>query len=180
MHQELWPLFGMWAAMMVAMMAPAEAASLFRLARGRGAYLAGYLAPWIAFSFGAAALQLQLHASGLLDHHRAALTSSWVAAALLVGAGALQISPLKRACLERCRLLPWQGSLQAGLRQGSVSIASCGLLMLVPFAVGVMNLIAMALITALLVAERVAPRGWPVSSVSGGLLAGAGLWLAAF
>jgi len=174
MHQGLAPLFVMWAAMMVVMMAPAMAPSLLKLARGRGAFLAGFLAPWIAFSFAAAVLQMQLHASGLLDHHSGALTHPWLAAALLVAAGALQFTPLKRAC----RGVPAEGSLRCGLRTGALSLASCGVLMLVPFATGVMNLWAMALLTALLFVERVAPPEWPVSGLAGALLTGAGVWLA--
>jgi len=44
-------------------------------------------------------------------------------------------------------------------------MASCGALMLVPFATG-MGLLPMVLVTALLVAERVAPGQWPVSSLA--------------
>ena len=172
-HGALLPLFGMWAAMMVAMMAPAEAPSVLRLTRGRTAFLLGFGAPWLAFSFLAAVLQVQLHSAGLLDHSTGALTNPWLAAALLVAAGALQFTPLKRACRE----MPLDGSVRSGLRAAALSMASCGALMLVPFAVG-MSLLPMVLVTALLVAERVAPRNWPVSAVSGALLAAGGAFLA--
>jgi predicted metal-binding membrane protein len=90
-HGDLWPLFAMWSVMMVGMMVPVEAPSLLRLpVRQALPCLAGYLAPWIAFSFAAAALQSQLHHAG-----------SVFAAALLIVAGAMQLSPWKRACLER-------------------------------------------------------------------------------
>jgi predicted metal-binding membrane protein len=115
---------------------------------------------------------LQLHAAGLLDHESGGLTNPWLAAALLVAVGALQFTPLKRACRER----PLEGSINGGLRAAAVSMASCGALMLVPFATG-MGLLPMVLVTALLVAERLAPRQWPVSSLAGALLAGAGVWL---
>ena len=68
--------------------------------------------------------------------------------------------------------------MRCGLRTGALSLASCGVLMLVPFATGVMNLWAMALLTALLFVERVAPPEWPVSGLAGALLTGAGVWLA--
>src|SRR6266852_2516104 len=98
-------LFAMWATLAVAMLVPAEAASLFRLARGvrdTGAFLAGYLLPWLAFSLGAAALQGRLHAAGWMDAGMAT-SSRWLAAALLVAAGLAQLSPLREACLSRCR-----------------------------------------------------------------------------
>lgn len=164
--------FGTWAVMMIAMMAPAEAPSVLRLTRGRTAFLLGFAAPWIAFSLAAAALQLKLHEAGLLDHESGALTNPWLAAALLSAAAALQFTPLKRACRETQP----QGSLAGGARAAALSMASCGALMLVPFATG-MSLWPMVLVTALLFAERVAPRQWPVSSLAGALLAGAGAWL---
>src|SRR5947209_8213042 len=92
----LWPLFGMWAAMMVAMMVPVEAPALWRLARARtplagaAAFTAGYLAPWIAFSLLAAILQERLHALGLLGHHSGAITSTGICAGLVIAAGILQ------------------------------------------------------------------------------------------
>jgi predicted metal-binding membrane protein len=160
----VWPLFVMWAAMMVGMMIPVEAPSLLRLAtRDAPAYLAGYLAPWIAFSFAAAALQSQVH-------H----VSAGFGAALLIAAGALQLSPWKRACIERCRTQPAGGFL-SGLRAGGLSVVSCGLLMLLPLVTGMANPIPMLLITLLCLLERIAPRDWAVSGVAGAGLAGSGL-----
>ena len=97
-------------------------------------------------------------------------TAPWIAFSL--AAAALQFTPLKRACRETQP----QGSLAGGARAAALSMASCGALMLVPFATG-MSLWPMVLVTALLFAERVAPRQWPVSSLAGALLAGAGAWL---
>ena len=156
----LLPLFAMWAAMMVAMMTPAEAPAFVQLARARGPatgalFLAGALAPWIAFSLLAALLQQALHASGLLDHESGALGSPLLSAGLLVAAGALQLAPWKRACVERCREAAQSGSWIAGIRAGGLSILSCGALMLVPFATGVMKPWPMILITALLAAGGV-------------------------
>jgi predicted metal-binding membrane protein len=177
-HAGLMPLFLMWAAMMVGMMVPAEAPSLWKLARGRGAaaFLAGFLLPWIAFSFAAALLQERLHSWELLDHQSGTLASPALGAALFVAAGALQLTPWKRACLELCRETPARGSLSCGLRAGALSVVSCGVLMLVPLAAGGMSLLPMALLTALLLLERLAPLRWPVSSVSGVLFAASGIW----
>ena len=172
-HGGLLPLSGMWAAMMIAMMAPAEAPSVLRLQRGRLAFAAGFAAPWIAFSFAAALLQFWLHEAGLLEHSTGALRNPWLAAAVLTAAGAAQFTPLKRAC----RSLAPEGSVRGGLHAAMLSLASCGVLMLAPFAIG-MSPWPMALLTALLVAEKWAPERWPVSAVSGVLLAAGGALLA--
>lgn len=193
----LWPLFAMWAVMMAGMMIPPEVPVLLRLARtrrerlgrsplsGTAAFLAGYLVPWTAFSLGAAALQALLQARGLMDHGMAT-TSRGLAGVLLLAAGAVQLSPLKRACLDRCSSAGWldraggaAAALAAGFGYGTLSIASCGLLMLILFATGVMNLAPMALLTALLLAEKVAPRSWRLPAAIGVLLvAWGGLTLA--
>ncbi len=193
----LWPLFAMWAVMMAGMMIPPEVPVLLRLARtrrersgrsplsGTAAFLAGYLVPWTVFSLAAAGLQITLQARGLLDHEMAT-TSRGLAAALLLAAGAVQLSPLKRACLDRCgsegtldRGGGAAGALAAGFGYGTVSIASCGPLMLILFATGVMNLPSMALLTVFLLAEKVAPRGWRLPAAVGVMLvAWGGLTLA--
>jgi predicted metal-binding membrane protein len=172
-------LFVMWATMMVGMMIPPEAPALLRLGRAQrfpaaARFLAGFLAPWIAFSFAAAALQSWLQASGLLDHHMA-MNSIAQAAGLLLVAGALQLSPMKRACLARCReAAPVEQHFAAGLSRSLLSIGSCGLLMLALFATGVMSLPAMALLTLLLLLEHWPLRGMAVSYGAGILLLVAG------
>ena len=175
-------LFAMWAAMAVAMMVPVEAASLLRLARGlreTGAFLSGYLLPWLAFSLGAAGLQQSLHAAGWMDAGMAT-SSRWLAAALLVAAGLAQLSPLREACLSRCRAASLTaagtGGLSGGFRASVSSIACCGLLMLVPFATGVMSISWMAALTILLVVEREVPRAARVGVIAGVLLLVLGAW----
>lgn len=186
------PLFAMWAAMMAAMMIPPEVPVLLQLARalrerlgrsplpGTAAFLAGYLLPWTAFSLAAALLQARLEDAGLMGHGMAT-SSRALAGALLLAAGAVQLSPLKRACLERCRAPGLAGAggsaasaFAAGLSRSAVSIASCGLLMLIPFVTGVMSVPWMALLTALLLVEKVVPRDWPLSAATGALLLGWG------
>jgi predicted metal-binding membrane protein len=189
----VWPLFLMWAAMMVAMMVPPEVPRVLWLVganrpeqgapvRHSLAFLLGYLAPWMLASVGAALLQARLAASGLLTADMAT-RSRLLGGAVLVSAGLMQLSPLKRACLERCRFRASQPSppearlVASGLRggiQGAASIGSCGLLMLVLFVTGVMSQWAMLLLTLLLVLENIAPPRWPVRFVAGGLLLGWG------
>jgi len=82
----------MWAVMMVAMIGAAEAPSVLRSrAGGRRFCLIRRAVDRVQLR--RRALQLQLHAAGLLDHESGALTNPWLAAALLVAAGALQFTP---------------------------------------------------------------------------------------
>jgi len=168
---SLWPSFAMWAVMMAGMMIPPELPNVLRLdARRFFVSLCGYLAPWIAFSFVAAALQGAFHGWGLIDHGMA-LTGRLVPACVLAAAGLSQLSPLKLACLLRCRRSVERAcsgpALLQGIESGLVSVGSCGALMLVLFVTGVMSVPAMALLTALLVLERVLPVRAPVSAATG-------------
>jgi predicted metal-binding membrane protein len=177
---SVWPLFAMWAVMMAGMMIPPELPALVRLRPLQASVFAvGYLAPWVAFSFSAAAAHAALHGAGLLDHHMA-LVGHASAAAVLALAGICQLCPFKRRCLLRCRgAVTAPPGLLSSLGAGLASVASCGVLMLVLFATGVMNVAAMAALTLLLVLERTLPARVPVSTAAGvALLACAG-WLAA-
>jgi predicted metal-binding membrane protein len=172
MHHELPALFFMWTAMMVAMMTPLELPALVRLRSPR--FLIGYLSPWVGFSFAAAGLQLWLMRFGFVDHVSMSLSNPLLGAALLIGAGLLQFSPMKRACLERCRALA-EPSLRAGVLRGLHSIGSCGVLMLVLFAFGVMSWPAMIVLTALLLVEHWLPRGYAMTNAAGYALLAAGI-----
>jgi predicted metal-binding membrane protein len=169
----LWGRVLMWSTMMVGMMIPPEVPTLVRLARverfgrwravGRAAaLLGGYLAVWAAASAGLAVLDARLGAWGLMTHEMASRSVA-LNVGILAAAGLVQLSPWKSACLERCRSIPEQlrdgamGPLESGLRHGLASVSSCGVLMLVLLVVGAMNWAAMVLLTALLVAERLAP-----------------------
>ena len=93
-------LFVMWSTMMVGMMVPPEAKALLRLSQARrslapaGAFLAGFLLPWMIYSLAAAALQTRLQAAGLMDHEMAT-TSGALAGALLLAAGVWKVLPLE-------------------------------------------------------------------------------------
>ncbi len=190
---SLLPLSLMWGAMMVALMVPPEVPRLLFLVReDRGeplpraiGFLLGYLLPWMVASLGAALLQARLGAAGLMTAEMAT-GSRMLGGGLLLAAGAMQLSPLKRACLQRCRSRarlagpPTEsllGPLLRGSSQGLLSIGSCGLLMLVLFVTGVMNPWAMVLLAGLLLLENVAPEGWPVRWAAGLGLLGWGWWL---
>ena len=107
-------LFAMWWAMMVAMMLPAAApmilvfAAVERRRQGRRPpvptvlFAASYLIVWGGFSALAAWLQARAAAGGLIGPDMA-LDSRGAAGALMLAAGLYQRTPLKAACLARCR-----------------------------------------------------------------------------
>ena len=185
----LWGRVLMWTTMMVGMMVPPEVPTLLRLAgdvrteRSRAvgsasALLGGYLGVWALASAALAMLDAWLTGRGWMTHEMASRSVS-LNVAILAGAGLVQLSPWKTACLARCRSIPAElggglgkmslgkvsntfGSggvhpLRSGLRHGLASVSSCGVLMLVLFVVGVMSWVAMLALTGLLVAERLAP-----------------------
>lgn len=85
-------------------------------------------------------------------------------AVLLAAAGAYQFSPLKNACLARCRsplsllLNNWReglaGAFSMGLRQGAYCTGCCGVLMALLFVFGVMNLLWIAALTLFVLIEK--------------------------
>ena len=184
----LWGRVLMWTTMMVGMMVPPEVPTLVRLARDRwrevgaaAALLGGYLVVWAVASVGLALLDARLGAWGLMSHEMASRSVA-LNVAILAGAGLMQLSPWKSACLERCRSISRDvrgGSFASGLRHGLASVSSCGVLMLVLFVVGAMSWAAMLVLTGLLVAERVAPAVVSplLSRVTGVGLLGWAAWL---
>jgi predicted metal-binding membrane protein len=121
--------------MMVAMMVPSAAPLVLMFARanrqkgGRrvvgsaGILLLRYLLVWIGFSAVATLAQWRLHAAAVLSPMMAS-TSSILGGVLLVTAGVFQFTPLKRACLVRCRS-PLNFLMQSGER-GSGGLSSWG------------------------------------------------------
>jgi predicted metal-binding membrane protein len=132
---ELLLLFMMWAVMMVAMMVPSAAPLVLMFARanrqkgGRrvvgsaGILLLGYLLVWIGFSAVATLAQWRLHAAAVLSPIMAS-TSSILGGVLLVAAGVFQFTPLKRACLVRCRSP--LNFLMSDWREGQWGLSSWG------------------------------------------------------
>lgn len=191
---ELALLVVMWAVMMVAMMLPSVAPLILMFARANrqqgarrvvgpaGILLAGYLLAWMGYSALAALVQWQLHTVG---------SSPFFDGIVLAAAGAFQFTPLKRACLVRCRsplaflMSDWRagrrGALVMGLKHGAYCVGCCWLLMLLMFAAGAMNLLWMAALALFVMAEKAAPRGELIARLGGAALvaAGAGLLLSA-
>lgn len=190
-------MFLMWVVMMVAMMTPAALPMLLafaRLGRMRNpekssvfatlAFLLGYLMLWAAFSLVATTVQWSLHAflSPLVDSANAVLSGT-----LLVAAGIYQLTPLKQACLAKCRvpmgflLTEWRdgirGKFVMGARHGAYCVGCCWLLMTLLFVGGVMSLLWIASLAVAVLAEKVLPAGRMLSAVLGIIAIAWGTWL---
>ena len=179
--------YAMWLVMAAAMMLPTalpafatydEVAQAHGL--GGGARLvAGYAAVWVGASAVAALGQVALAAAGLVAADGAA--APLLAAGLLVLAAGYQVTPLKAACLSRCRapltffMAHWdRGPWAMGLRLGLVCLGCCWALMALAFAGGTLSLGFMALGTALMTAEKLAAGPRASRTIAIACLVGAG------
>ena len=187
----------MWAVMMAAMMLPSAAPMILlyaAIARARhergewaaasGVFVLGYIAIWSAFSLGAVALQFGLESAALLSPMMEA-TSITLAGSVLIAAGIYQWTPLKQACLQRCRSpldfvsQHWRsgarGAFAMGVRHGVYCVGCCWMLMLLLFIGGVMNLAWIAGLALFILVEKLAPAGRWVGRGAGVLLIGWGV-----
>jgi predicted metal-binding membrane protein len=192
-------MFLMWVVMMVAMMLPSAApaillfAALERRARLRGTALftVGYLACWSAFGLIATLAQWTLNEAGQLVSPMMIRATPTLAALLFLVAGAYQLTPLKLACLRRCRSPAqflaerWRtggfGAFLMGLEHGAYCAACCWALMALLFAVGAMNLRWVAALAAFVLAEKLFPAGPLVARIGAMAMIGAAallLWRA--
>ena len=197
---EIALVFVMWAVMMVGMMLPSAAPMLLLYARvGRQSaekgrplasaawFAAGYLLMWCAFALAATAGQWALDRMLLLSPMMSA-TSRVFGGAVLVAAGLYQWSPLKEACLRQCQS-PWlfiqrhggfrggaKGALMLGARHGAYCVGCCWAVMALLFVFGVMNVVWIALLTIVVLAEKVVP-GPLLPRVAGAAFAATGFWI---
>lgn len=187
LEQERWPwalrlaaFLAAWLVMLAAMMLPTTVpvARLFtrlvaRRRQGRGgatlgAFYGAYLVAWTGFAVAALLMDTGVHATvdrwpWLQDHTPVVLGTT------LVLAGAYQLSPLKEACLHRCRSplgmvlqhyrANWTGGWRVGTRHAVSCLGCCWALMLVMFATGVGSLAWMLVLTAVMTAEKTTRRG---------------------
>jgi predicted metal-binding membrane protein len=179
---------GAWVVMMAAMMFPSIApmvrtyALIQRSRHARrepgepgaeiAAFVGGYLLTWTAFG---------LAAYAVFDLVRALEVPafSWdeggpyLAGGVILAAAFYQLTPLKDACLSRCRsprdflTERWRdgigGALRLGLEHGAWCVGCCWALMAALFALGVMSIAWMVLIAALIAAEKLLPWKAPAN-----------------
>lgn len=96
---------------------------------------------------------------------------------LLVVAGLFQVSPLKQTCLRHCRSPlgflfghwrpGWRGGLEIGWAHALYCLGCCWALMVVLVVAGAMGLSWVLLITAVVAAEKLVPRGQWVAYLTG-------------
>jgi predicted metal-binding membrane protein len=188
---------GMWTAMMVAMMLPSLLPMLWRYRRAVGRVGAtrlgwlttlvgvGYFAVWSSFGLAAFALGIGL-AEVETRVSEVARAVPFAEALLFLIAGALQFSAWKARHLDCCRGIPGRDRLlpadagtawRYGIRCGLHCTYCCAGLTAVLFALGVMNLRAMAVVTVAISLERLAPVGERYARAIGIVVIGAGLLL---
>lgn len=174
-------MWTMWAVMMAAMMIPSAMPMILaynatvkpastdpttsRSSGSTGMFVTGYLLAWSGFAALATTLQWLLHDAALVDAMGVS-TSRWVAGPVLFTAGVYQFSPVKDACLGKCRtplgflLSEWRsgrmGGLVMGLHHGSICIGCCWALMALLFVLGVMNLWWIVLVATVVLVEKLA------------------------
>src|SRR3954470_1429958 len=170
-------VLSMWCAMALAMMLPTAGpmiltyADLAETAAKKGepatsplVLTAGYVSIWLVAAFALAALQMLLVRLAVLDPAMAT-ASPLFSGAVFVGAGLYQFSALKHACVTRCQhpfrffFANWtadpRGVFRLGFHQGLYCLGCCWAMMLLMFAVGVMNVIWMAALGAIMAVEKV-------------------------
>lgn len=191
--------WAMWSLMSVAMMLPTALPAIglyaslvskelsgWRLAARVGAFALGYLIVWCAAAVGFAVAQLGLRdlaGPGL----RADAVGPVMAGAILLLAGAYQLTPLKQACLTQCRnpmaffFAQWRegatGALAMGARHGVICVGCCWALMALMFVFGAMNLLWMAALGVVMLLEKAAPRADVAGRWLGLVLIAAGVTL---
>jgi len=190
---------GMWIAMMVAMMLPSLLPMLRRyrtavggpaeprLGRLTALVGGGYFFVWTllgvaAFPLGVALAEAEMRQPAL---SRAVPVAVGVVVLL---AGLLQLTRWKARHLTCCRDMPGRGhplpagtgtAWRHGVRLGIHCAYCCAGLMTILLVVGIMDLRAMAVVTAAITVERLAPAGERVARATGAVVVAAGLLLIA-
>jgi predicted metal-binding membrane protein len=169
---------GIWATMMAAMMLPSTASAVLAYVRsgsgaGGMAFTAGYLSAWAIAGLGAYALVDGVRSlePGFLAWDEA---GRYLAGGVILIGAIYQLTPPKQACLRRCREPTvvrerWRagriGALRMGIEHGGLCIGCCWALMAALFALGVMSVAWMAVIAAMIAAERLLP--WRAIATAG-------------
>ena len=176
-HHGVLLIAAMWGAMTLAMMLPTAGpmiltyAEIADTAAKKGERIvsplvltAGYTGVWLGYAAAATAAQVAFTRLALMDTGMTS-ASALFSGAIFIGAGLYQFTPLKHACLTQCqRPFPfffahWQttakGVFRLGVQQGLYCLGCCWAMMLVMFAVGVMNVVWMAALGIVMTIEKI-------------------------
>lgn len=190
-------LWLMWFLMALAMMLPsaapmvrtycdiAEAACEKKERAAHPAVLvAGYLSVWLMMASVFAGLAMALNVLGATASFASPLGGA-LAPLVIALSGIYQFTPLRNACLEKCRnpfavlFGQWSGRAGAifrlGIRQGIFCVGCCWALMLVMFVVGMTNVFWMVLLCLFTLVEKTR-KGTSAAAASGVILL---VWAAA-
>jgi predicted metal-binding membrane protein len=204
MPGESWPstaasFLGMWIVMMVAMMLPSLVPMLWRYRRavmrtgetrlgrlttsvGLGYFFVWTLCGMAIFPLGSALGYIEMQQASL------ARAVPIVAGVIVVIAGAIQFTTWKTHHLSSCWQAPGrelafssngETAWRQGVRLGLHCATSCANLTVLLLVVGLMDLRAMAVVTAAVTLERLAPAGERVARVIGVVIVTAGIVLIA-
>jgi predicted metal-binding membrane protein len=185
---------GMWVVMMMAMMLPSMVPTLWRYRQTVGGSRAGSLTLLVAFGYffvwiviGIAAFPLGVATAEITMKDAALARAVPIAVGIVVlFSGALQVSTWKMHHLDHCRkerdLILTPNAIAAwrsGLRLGFHCSFCCASFVAILMVIGVMDLRVMAVVTAAITIERLAPRGHLVARVIGAIIISGGLFLIA-
>jgi predicted metal-binding membrane protein len=191
---------GMWLVMMVAMMLPSSYPTLLlhrtvycrrnpNAPGGTFLFAMSYFLVWTASGalFYAAYVAIGLMRSSLPGSHGLILRAAGLA---LMVSGLYQWSRLKFACLKHCQnplhfvSEHWHdgqiGALRMGAVHGIYCFGCCWGLMVILFVMGIMHLGWMAALGALILLEKIVPRGKWISRTIGAVFVVIGLVVALF
>jgi predicted metal-binding membrane protein len=162
MFPSIWPMVAMYARVQEGKREKGQEA----VTGATALFVGGYLVTWaaaglIGYAIFAAADEVSI---GAFSWDRG---GPYLAGAIIVAAALYQLTPLKDACLRKCRsplgflLTAWKpgriGAMRMGLEHGAWCVGCCWGLMAALFALGVMSVGWMVFIAALIAIEKLLP-----------------------
>lgn len=186
---DLFMLLVMWTIMMFGMMLPSAIPVIRlvhnmnqqRLKRGvigvsSGYFVVGYLLAWALYSVAISFIQYWLHHLSLLTPMMVS-GEAWFSSSLLIVAGIYQWLPIKQRCLNVCRspmgflMKEWGegyvNAIRLGFKHGQYCLGCCWVLMSLLFVAGVMDLKWIAILTLVVLAEKLLPKGESLGKLLG-------------
>jgi predicted metal-binding membrane protein len=162
MFPSIWPMVTMYSRMQAGKREKGQAVQTGATAM----FVAGYLVTWTVWGLAAYAV-FKIGQSLWPDSLSWSRGGPYVAGGIIIAAAIYQLTPLKNACLTRCRnpvmflMTAWKpgraGALRMGIEHGGWCVGCCWGLMLALFALGVMSIGWMVFVAALIATEKLLP-----------------------